>query len=105
MRVAHTVCVFHRLLVLALIQFGFAALVCKNSETDDSPKYRRRKQRKGEHIARLGNDRHRRRRCQGALTGAGEGAGVLPGVGWGVLLGVSSCGVSSGMRASFITTV
>ena len=41
----------------------------------------------------------------GALTGAGVGAGVLFGVGCGVLLGVSSCGVSSGMRASFITTV
>ena len=41
----------------------------------------------------------------GALAGAGVGAGLLPGVGCGVLLGVSSCGVSSGMRASFITTV
>ena len=57
--------VFHRFLVLALIHFGFAALVCKNSETDDRPKYRRRKQRKREHIARLGNNRHRRRRCRG----------------------------------------
>lgn len=57
--------VFHRLLVLALIHFGFAALVCKNSETDDRPENRRRKQRKGEHIARLGNNRHRRRRCRG----------------------------------------
>ena len=41
----------------------------------------------------------------GVLAGAGVGAGVLPGVGCGVLLGLSSCGVSSGMRASFITTV
>ena len=41
----------------------------------------------------------------GVLAGAGVGAGVLPGVGCGVLLGVSSCGVSSGMCASFITTV
>ena len=41
----------------------------------------------------------------GALAGAGVGAGVLPGVGCGVLLGLSSCGVSSGIRASFITTV
>ena len=41
----------------------------------------------------------------GVLAGAGEGAGVLFGVGCGVLLGVSSCGVSAGMRASFITTV
>ena len=39
----------------------------------------------------------------GVLAGAGAGTGVLFGVG--VLLGVSSCGVSSGMRASFITTV
>ena len=31
---------WYRLLVLALIHFGFAALVCKNSETDDRPKYR-----------------------------------------------------------------
>ena len=57
--------VFHRFLVLALIRFGFAALVCKNSEADDRPKHRRRKQRKGKPIARLGNDRHRRRRCRG----------------------------------------
>ncbi len=41
----------------------------------------------------------------GVLAGAGAGVGVLFGVGCGVLLGVSSCGVSSGMRASFITTV
>lgn len=57
--------VFHMPLVLALIHFGFAALVCINSETNDRPENRRRKQRKGEHIARLGNDRHRRRRCRG----------------------------------------
>ena len=41
----------------------------------------------------------------GVLAGAGAGVGVLFGVGCGVLLGVSSCGVSSEMRASFITTV
>ena len=41
----------------------------------------------------------------GVLAGAGVGAGVLLGVGCGVLLGVSSCGVSSGVCASFITTV
>ena len=57
--------VFHRFLVLTLIHFGFAALVCKNSETDDRPKNRCRKQRKREYIARLGNNWHRRRRCRG----------------------------------------
>lgn len=57
--------VFHMPLVLALIHFGFAALVCKNSETDDRHKYRCRKQRRREYIARLGNDRYRRRRCRG----------------------------------------
>ena len=41
----------------------------------------------------------------GVLAGAGVGAGVRPGGGCGGLLGVSSSGVYSGMRASFITTV
>ena len=43
--------------------------------------------------------------CCGGGAALAVGAGVLPGVGCGVLLGLSSCGVSSGMRASFITTV
>ena len=97
--------VFHMPLVLALIHFGFAALVCKNSETGDRPENRRRKQRQGEHIARWGMTGIGAGVVVGVLAGAGAGVGVLFGVGCGVLLGVSSCGVSSGMRASFITIV
>ena len=77
--------VFHRFLVLTLIQFGFAALVCKNSEADDRPKHRRRKQHKGNTSPVWGMTGIGAGVAVGVLAGAGVGSGVLPGVGCGVI--------------------
>lgn len=95
--------VFHRFLVLALIRFGFAALVCKIPKPTIDPNTAAESSANGNTSPVWGMTGIGAGVAVGVLAGAGAGTGVLFGVG--VLLGVSSCGVSSGMRASFITTV